>query len=51
MHASLVMSRAGIAPGGALRDARNVDVAPTIARLLNIDLPRATGRVLKEAIK
>jgi|SRR5215203_10060 len=51
MHAALVMSGAGIAPGGAIRGARNVDVAPTIARLLNIDLPRATGRVLKEALK
>jgi hypothetical protein len=29
----------------------NVDVAPTIARLLGVDLPSATGRVLTEALK
>lgn len=51
MRAALVMSGAGIAGGRTLRDARNVDVAPTIARILDVDLPRATGRVLTEALK
>jgi predicted AlkP superfamily pyrophosphatase or phosphodiesterase len=51
MRAALVMSGAGIAGGRTLRDVRNVDVAPTIARILNVDLPRATGRVLTEALK
>ena len=46
---ALVLSGAGVAPRKALGHVRNVDVAPTIATLLGVDLPQATGRVLAEA--
>ena len=47
MDAVLVFSGAGIAPGTpALGRVRNTDVAPTIAALLGIELPGATGSVL-----
>jgi len=51
MRAALVMSGAGIAAGRPLSNVRNVDVAPTIARLLGVDLPGASGRVLADALK
>ncbi len=51
MHASLVLSGAGIARGARITRAKNVDVAPTIARLLGMALPSATGRVLTEALQ
>ena len=46
MHAALVLSGAGIAAGRNIGHVRNVDVAPTIARLLGCrtaagDRPRA----------
>ena len=50
MLASLVLSGAGIVQGRDLGRVRNVDVAPTIARLLGLKLPDATGRVLTEAL-
>ena len=47
MDAVLVLSGAGIATHTpALGRVRNTDVAPTIAALLGIELPGATGRVL-----
>jgi predicted AlkP superfamily pyrophosphatase or phosphodiesterase len=51
MLASLVLSGAGIVHGRDLGRVRNVDVAPTIARLLGVKLPDATGRVLTEALR
>jgi arylsulfatase A-like enzyme len=51
MHAALVLSGAGIVPGRNIGKVRNVDVAPTIARLLDVKLPSATGRVLTEALR
>jgi hypothetical protein len=33
-----------------LKEIQNVDVAPTIARLLGFTLPNADGRVLKEIL-
>jgi predicted AlkP superfamily pyrophosphatase or phosphodiesterase len=51
MLTALVFSGAGIAPGRTLGPAKNVDVAPTIAALLSVPLPSATGRVLREAMR
>lgn len=43
-------SGAGIKKGVRLERVRNLDVAPTIARLLGVDLPGAEGRVLEEIL-
>lgn len=57
MNAILVMAGRGIQPGAKLGNektpgiVRNVDVAPTIARLLGIKLPQTDGRVLEEALQ
>ena len=49
MHAIFVAAGAGIKPGAKLGVIQNIDVAPTIARLLGITLT-ADGRVLTEAL-
>jgi predicted AlkP superfamily pyrophosphatase or phosphodiesterase len=46
-----VASGAGIKPGVKLDRVRNLDVAPTIARLLDISLPPPDGRVLEEILE
>ena len=51
MHALTILSGRGIARGRALGHVRNVDVAPTLARLLGVALPSATGRVLTEVLE
>ncbi len=51
MHPALILSGAGIASGKTLGHVSNVDVAPTIAALLRLDLPTATGRVLRAALR
>ncbi|MGE5193315.1 MAG: alkaline phosphatase family protein [Deltaproteobacteria bacterium] len=51
MLATLVLSGYGIKPGSKLEKVRNLDVAPTIARLLGVDLPKVEGRVLEEALQ
>jgi predicted AlkP superfamily pyrophosphatase or phosphodiesterase len=48
MHATFVAAGAGIKPGVRLGVIRNVDVAPTIARLLGLEMKNVEGRVLKE---
>ncbi|HUR56557.1 MAG TPA: ectonucleotide pyrophosphatase/phosphodiesterase [Opitutaceae bacterium] len=45
-----IASGAGIKKGVRLERARNLDVAPTIARLLGVDLPNVEGRVLEEIL-
>jgi len=40
----------GIKPG-VIEPIKNLDVAPTIAKLLGVELPTAEGRVLKEILK
>lgn len=50
MRGTLVISGFGVAGGKSLERVRNVDVAPTMARLLGIELPTADGRVLTEAL-
>lgn len=51
MRGTLVLSGAGIKQGASLSTVRNIDVAPTIARLLGIPFPSADGRVLTEALE
>jgi predicted AlkP superfamily pyrophosphatase or phosphodiesterase len=46
MHVPLVISGAGVAAGTRLGRVRNLDVAPTIAALLGLDLPASEGRAL-----
>jgi predicted AlkP superfamily pyrophosphatase or phosphodiesterase len=45
-----IASGAGIKPGASPGRIRNLDVAPTIARLLGLPLPNAEGRVLEEIL-
>jgi len=50
-HVPLVMAGAGIVPGAAARDARSIDVAPTVAALLGVPAPgHAEGRALVELL-
>jgi predicted AlkP superfamily pyrophosphatase or phosphodiesterase len=51
MRAALVMSGAGIAKGRQIGNVKNVDIAPTLARLLGAAMPTAAGRVLTEALQ
>lgn len=51
MRTLMVLNGPGIEPGQRLIDARIIDFAPTLARLLAVAAPRdATGRVLQEAL-
>jgi len=42
--------RAGINAGVRLGEIPNIDVAPTIAKLLGLSIPNANGKVLQEAL-
>lgn len=50
MHATFLAAGAGIKPGVTLKTIHNTDVAPTIGRLLGLQLPQAEGRVLTEIL-
>jgi predicted AlkP superfamily pyrophosphatase or phosphodiesterase len=50
MRAALIVSGRGVKGGVKLDYARLIDVAPTVARLLGLELRTARGRVLNEAI-
>jgi predicted AlkP superfamily pyrophosphatase or phosphodiesterase len=50
MLATLVLSGAGIRRGITVEKSSNQDVAPTMARLLGIEFPTATGRPLEAAL-
>jgi predicted AlkP superfamily pyrophosphatase or phosphodiesterase len=50
VDAAFVASGAGIRKGVHLRRVRNLDVAPTIARLLGVSLPDADGQPLNEIL-
>lgn len=50
LGALFIASGAGIRPGVKLNEIENVDVAPTIARLLGLQLDGADGRVLTEVL-
>ncbi|SFJ16913.1 alkaline phosphatase family protein [Planctomicrobium piriforme] len=51
LQASLILSGAGIESGVDLGHVTNLDVAPTVARLLGINLPTAEGKPLEAALK
>jgi len=50
MNAVCVLSGYGIRPGVRLKSVENIDLAPTIARLLGLSGLSADGRVLTEAL-
>jgi predicted AlkP superfamily pyrophosphatase or phosphodiesterase len=50
MNAVCILSGAGIKPGVRLKDVENIDIAPTIARLLGIELSNVDGSVLEDAL-
>jgi predicted AlkP superfamily pyrophosphatase or phosphodiesterase len=51
-HVPLVIMGGGVAPGRYLNPSTPADIAPTLARILNVEPPsNAVGRVLTEAIK
>jgi predicted AlkP superfamily pyrophosphatase or phosphodiesterase len=51
MNAIFVASGAGIKAGTTITGVENIDVAPTVARLLGVPLENAAGRVLEEALR
>lgn len=51
MNAVFVAAGAGIQRGAELREIENIDVAPTIARLLDVKFNSAVGRVLSECLR
>jgi predicted AlkP superfamily pyrophosphatase or phosphodiesterase len=50
MQATFIAWGAGIRAGARLKTIENIDVAPTIARLLHVPLPAAEGRVVGEIL-
>jgi predicted AlkP superfamily pyrophosphatase or phosphodiesterase len=50
LNAIFIAAGAGIKPGVRLKTVENIDVAPTIARLLGLQLDGADGRVLEEIL-
>jgi predicted AlkP superfamily pyrophosphatase or phosphodiesterase len=50
LEATCVIWGAGIKPGTSLGKVSNLDVAPTIARLLGVELPSAQGKPFVEAL-
>lgn len=51
MFTSLVLSGKGIRRGARIGHARSIDVAPTIAALLGVELPDVDGSVLTQALE
>lgn len=50
MYPILVLSGAGIKQSVTLPHARNIDIAPTIAHLLGLEMKNVSGKVLSEAL-
>jgi predicted AlkP superfamily pyrophosphatase or phosphodiesterase len=50
LHATFVAWGAGIKPGVRLGEISNLDVAPTIAKLLGLRIPNADGKALNAAL-
>jgi predicted AlkP superfamily pyrophosphatase or phosphodiesterase len=50
MHASFVAWGVGIKPGAVVKEIRNLDVAPTMAHLLGLEMKGVDGRVLTEML-
>ena len=51
MHATFVAAGTGIKAGVALDTLHNIDVAPTIAQLMQLKLPSAEGQPLTAILK
>lgn len=51
MYGAFVASGAGIKTGAMISEMSNLDVAPTIAALLGMEMKNADGRLLKEILK
>lgn len=51
MRAIFVAWGNGIRPGSTVKQMRNVDIAPTIARLLGLEMKDTAGRILTEILK
>jgi hypothetical protein len=51
MDAALIISGAGIRPGARLGRVRNLDLAPTAARLLGLTMPDVQGKVLTDILQ
>jgi predicted AlkP superfamily pyrophosphatase or phosphodiesterase len=50
LHAMFVAWGEGIKPGSRAGDVKNTDIAPTIARILEIQMPNVEGRALTEVL-
>lgn len=50
LFGTLIMSGHGIRPGTKLEKTSNLNVAPTIAALLGVELPAAEGKALEQAL-
>lgn len=50
MYGCFVISGAGVKKGGVIDEMKNLDVAPTIGKLLGVSIPGVDGRVLDEAM-
>jgi predicted AlkP superfamily pyrophosphatase or phosphodiesterase len=50
LHATFIIWGAGIKPGVKLGEISNIDVAPTIAKLLGIELPNVDGKPLSAVL-
>ena len=50
LQALFIASGRGIRPGIKLESVSNLDLAPTIARLLDLEMPAAKGKVLTEVL-
>lgn len=51
MKASFILTGPGVRRGVVLEECRMIDVAPTLAYLLDLELPEAEGRVLEELLE
>jgi hypothetical protein len=51
MKAIFVAAGAGTKTGSKIANVQNIDVAPTIARMLGVSLEHANGRVLEEILR
>jgi hypothetical protein len=51
MRAALVAAGRGLKTGAKIEHARLIDLAPTVARLLGLELRAARGRVISEVIE
>lgn len=49
MNAVFIAAGAGVKPGTKLPVIENIDVAPTVAKLLGVDLPNVDGKMLLKA--